>query len=59
MHPAIVVVLGGLFFLGRLLHAQALTQANLKLRVRGMVLTFGTLTTLAILNIILAVRAWV
>jgi uncharacterized membrane protein YecN with MAPEG domain len=58
MHPAIVVVLGGLFFLGRLLHAQALTHANLKLRVRGMVLTFGTLTTLAILNIILAIRAW-
>jgi uncharacterized membrane protein YecN with MAPEG domain len=59
MHPVVLAILGGLFFLGRLLHAQALTQANLKLRVRGMVLTFGTLTALAILNIILAVRAWV
>jgi uncharacterized membrane protein YecN with MAPEG domain len=59
LHPAIVAVLGGVFLLGRLLHAQALTHANLGLRVRGMMLTFGALTTMAVLNILLALRVWV
>ena len=39
VHPAFVAVLGGLLALGRFLHAQALSQGNLKLRVRGMMLT--------------------
>lgn len=58
-HPVFVAVLGGLFALGRVLHAQALSKANFKFRVRGMVLTFGTLVTLAILNIIFAARTWI
>ena len=58
IHPAFVAVLGGLFALGRIFHARALSQANLKLRVRGMMLTFGTLITLAIMNIIFAARTW-
>jgi uncharacterized membrane protein YecN with MAPEG domain len=58
-HPAFVVVLGGLFALGRIFHAQALCTANLKLRVRGMMLTFGTLIALAILNIGFAAWGWV
>ncbi len=58
VHPGFVVGLGGLFALGRVLHAWALSQANVKLRVRGMMLTFGTLITLAILNIAFSVRMW-
>jgi len=58
VHPVFVAVLGGLFALGRFLHAQALSKANLKFRVRGMILTFGTLVTLAIVNITFAVRIW-
>lgn len=58
VHPVLVAVLGGLFALGRVLHAQALSKANLKFRVRGMILTFGTLITLAIVNITFAVRIW-
>ena len=57
-HPVLVFVLGGLFAFGRFLHAQALSQSNLKLRVRGMMLTFGSLITLAILNILFAMRTW-
>lgn len=59
VHPTFVAVLGGLFALGRILHAQALSKANLKLRVRGMMLTFSTLVTLAIVNIVFAVRTWI
>lgn len=58
VHPLFVSVLGGLLALGRFLHARALSHANLKLRVRGMMLTFGTLITLAILNIMFAARTW-
>ena len=58
IYPAVVAVLGTTLALGRWWHARALSQSNLKLRVRGMVLTFGTLTTLALLNILLAVRTW-
>ena len=58
MHPLLVALLGTLFAVGRVLHAQALSSANLKLRVRGMMLTFGTLITLAGANIALALRTW-
>ena len=58
-HPALVAVLGGLLALGRVFHARALSQANLKYRVRGMVLTFWTLVALAVLNIGFAVRIWI
>ena len=58
VHPAFVAVLGGLLALGRFLHARALSQGNLKLRVWGMMLTFSALVTLAILNIVFAVRTW-
>lgn len=58
VHPAFVAVLGGLLGLGRVLHAEALSKANLKLRVRGMMLTFGTLVTLAVLNMVFAMRTW-
>lgn len=58
IHPAFVAVLGGLLALGRVLHAEALGKGNLKLRVRGMIFTFGALAALAIMNIAFAVRAW-
>ena len=58
VRQVVLAVLGGLFALGRIFHAQALRQGNLKLRVRGMMLTFGTLITLAIMNIIFAARTW-
>jgi uncharacterized protein len=56
IHPAWVVALGGLFALGRLMHAHALSKGNLKLRVRGMMLTFGGLIALSIANIAFALR---
>lgn len=59
VHPVFVAVLGGLLGLGRVLHAEALSKANFKLRVLGMMLTFGTLITLAVLNIVFAVRTWI
>lgn len=58
IHSLFVVVLGGLLALGRFFHARALSQGNLKLRVRGMMLTFGTLLTLAVVNIVFALRTW-
>jgi len=58
IHPAFVAVLGGLLALGRVLHAEALGKGNLKLRVRGMILTFGALGALAIMNIAFPARAW-
>jgi hypothetical protein len=58
-HPVFAAVLGGLFASGRFIHALALGQANLRLRVRGMMLTFGTLIALAILNILVALWSWV
>ena len=59
VHPVFVASLGGLLGLGRVFHAQALSKANLKLRVRGMMLTFGTLMTLALLNIFFALGTWI
>jgi uncharacterized membrane protein YecN with MAPEG domain len=56
--PVLVAILGSTLTLGRVLHAQALHHANLKRRVQGMVLTFGSLVALAILDITLAVRTW-
>lgn len=58
VHPGLVATLGGVLALGRVLHARALQQAHLKLRVRGMVLTFGALGTLAVINIVFALRTW-
>lgn len=57
-YPVLVAMLGGALTLGRVLHAQGLNTANLKLRVWGMVLTFGTLITLGIMNIIFGTRSW-
>lgn len=56
--PVFLLVLGMLFAAGRVLHAQGLKHTHLKQRVRGMVLTFGSLVTLAIVNIVYAVRVW-
>ena len=56
IHPGWVAVLGGLFALGRVLHAHALSHGHLKLRVRGMMLTFGGLIALSIANIAFALR---
>jgi hypothetical protein len=58
VHPVFVAGLGGLLALGRFLHERALSQSNLKLRVQGMMLTFGTLVTLAVVNIAFALRTW-
>jgi uncharacterized membrane protein YecN with MAPEG domain len=54
---ALVAALGLFLMMGRILHARALSRANLKLRVRGMVITFGTLNILALANLVLAARA--
>ena len=51
-HPLVIAVLGCALVLGRFYHAQGLRLSDIKYRVRGMKLTFGTLATLAILNII-------
>jgi uncharacterized membrane protein YecN with MAPEG domain len=51
VHPALVALLGGVLAVGRVLHAQALKTGRLKLRVRGMVLTFVAIITLAVANI--------
>lgn len=56
VHPIWVAVFGGSLALGRVLHAHALRKANLKLRVQGMKWTFGTLVTLALVNIAFALR---
>ena len=57
-HPLLLALLGCTLGLGRFFHAQALRNADLKQRVRGMQFTFGTLSTLAILNIAYALRSW-
>jgi uncharacterized membrane protein YecN with MAPEG domain len=53
-----LAVSGGLFALGRVLHASALHRGDLNLRVRGMMLTFGMLVTMAIMNIVIAAKTW-
>jgi uncharacterized membrane protein YecN with MAPEG domain len=58
-HQGLVAALGVTLLIGRLFHAQGLKTGNLKKRVRGIKLTFGTLTTLAIVNIVYAIRSWV
>ena len=52
----LVALLGVSFAVGRMMHARALTRGDLKLRVRGMVITFGALSILAISNVFLAIR---
>jgi len=58
LHPALLVATGALFALGRVLHATALHRADLNLRVRGMMLTFGMLVTMVFMNIFFAARSW-
>ena len=58
-YPWLVAVLGATLSVGRVLHARALLGQPGKLRVRGMQLTFGTLATLAVLNLLLVVRSHV
>lgn len=57
-HPIGLAVLGALLAVGRFFHAQGIKRMNLKNRVRGMVLTFGSLGTLAIINMVYALRLW-
>lgn len=57
-HPALVAALGAMLLVGRLYHAQGLQKINFKKRVRGMKLTFGTLATLAVLNVAYVLRSW-
>ena len=58
LYPALLFAIGALFALGRVLHASALHRGDLNLRVRGMMLTFGMLVTMSIMNIVFAVRFW-
>jgi uncharacterized membrane protein YecN with MAPEG domain len=58
LHPIAVAVLAGLFGIRRLLHAQSISDANIKPRVRSIIPTFTTLITLALINIMVAVRLW-
>jgi uncharacterized membrane protein YecN with MAPEG domain len=56
LRPIAVAVLAGLIGIGQLLHAQSISDAIIKLRVRGMIPTFTTLITLALINDMVAVR---
>jgi uncharacterized membrane protein YecN with MAPEG domain len=58
VHSAIVAGLGGVLAVGRMIHARALMRADLRLRVRGMALTFAALVSLGLVNVIVAFRAW-
>jgi uncharacterized membrane protein YecN with MAPEG domain len=58
-HPGLIGALGLTLLIGRLFHAQGLQTGSLQKRVRGMKLTFGTLTTLAIANIVYALIRWI
>ncbi|WP_271254591.1 MAPEG family protein [Pseudanabaena sp. Chao 1811] len=50
---ALMLHIGGVALLiGRSLHAYGLTTSNLKLRVSGMVFTFGNIIYLAIVNLV-------
>jgi uncharacterized protein len=57
-HPIFVAVLGCTLGAGRYFHARGLRLSDLKMRVRGMKFTFGTLMTLAIVNMVYAVKSW-
>jgi uncharacterized membrane protein YecN with MAPEG domain len=58
LHPVFLVAAGGLFALGRVLHASALHRGDLNLRVRAMMLTFAMLVTMAIMNVVFAAKTW-
>ena len=58
-HAALVAGLGATLLIGRLYHAQGLQKVNFKKRVRGMKLTFGTLATLAVVNVAYVIQSWV
>lgn len=45
-------LMGSLFLIGRLIHANGVSKANIKQRILGMQLTLGLLVTMAILNLI-------
>ena len=53
----VVALLGAALLAGRYFHAQGLQTSNLKKRVRGMQLTFGSLGILAVLNLAYAVAS--
>jgi uncharacterized membrane protein YecN with MAPEG domain len=57
-HAALVAGLGATLLIGRLFHAQGLQKVNFKKRVRGMKLTFGTLATLAVVNVAYVIQSW-
>ncbi len=51
--PALLVHLCGIVMLsGRIVHAHAILQSKLKLRVLGMVITFATIAVLILLNLL-------
>ena len=58
-HPVLVIVLGCTLSLGRILHATALSRADLKLRVKGMKLTITTLIAAAVANLVYVAMVWV
>lgn len=45
-------LIGSLFLIGRLIHANGVSKANIKQRVLGMQLTLSLLVTMSILNLI-------
>jgi len=57
--PWLVAILGGTLLVGRLFHAQGIHGSELKKRVLGMKFTFGTLATLAILNLAWVIQGYV
>lgn len=56
--PVYVAVLAGLLTLGRIFHARGLRHAKLNFRVLGMLLTFGALIALSIIDIGFALQTW-
>lgn len=58
-HPVVVAALGATLLIGRYFHAQGLQAADLQKRVRGMKFTFGTLSTLAVVNFLYVVKNWI
>lgn len=45
-------LIGSLFLIGRLIHANSVSKANIEQRILGMQLTLGLLVTMSILNLI-------
>ena len=58
-HPLLVVALGFMLLIARFFHAQGLKTADLQKRVRAMKLTFGTLSTLAVVNFLYIFKNWI